>query len=443
METCDRVTGDPPAARFAVAGGVSGDAGRAMARVRDHDSRLHAFVSIFDAPPLASAHGPLAGLPYAAKDLFDLAGRAPTLGFASAPGPTPARNAAVIDQLAAQGAVLIGCTAMSELAYEPSGASAERLRPQNPWSAARICGGSSSGSAVAVAAGLVPLALGSDTAGSLRIPAHCCGVSAWKPTPGIVSSEGAMPLAPSLDAIGFLARDAALLRAVAGVFPAAAARSAAISRVAIDHDLLADCDPAIVQAVAQAEVMLRDDGIAVEATELRSLIKACNEPVLTLLQAEAAQIHAALLASGRLDTMLATRLGKGAALVSQIGAARAMLARLAADALDRAFGGADAVLLPVLRRATPRVAQCEPGFAEFSPRTLYELSALTRWVNGLGLPAVALPCGVDDGALPIAAQLVGRPHADLALLDLATALQARSTWHRLVPSGGSAGNSVS
>jgi Asp-tRNA(Asn)/Glu-tRNA(Gln) amidotransferase A subunit family amidase len=409
---------------------ASSAAAAALARARAADPQLHAFVTLFEAPRGAGL-GPLAGLPYAVKDLVDLAGRAPTLGLAAAPGPVPERDAAVVTWLSGQGARLIGCTAMTELAYEPSGASASRPRPVNPWSAGHICGGSSSGSAVAVAAGLVPLALGSDTAGSLRIPAHCCGVTAWKPSADLVPTGGSMALAPSLDVLGFLARDAALLRAVASV--SAAVPAPPLRRIAVDRELVESCDGAIAACLAQLMDVLTAAGITLVPTALQPLIAACDAPVLTVLQAEAAAAHAERLAGGGLDPVLATRLGKGAALQPQLAAAKAELAQLAGTAWSTALAGADAVLLPVMRAPTPRVAQCDPASPEFSPRALYELSALTRWVNGLGLPALALPCGLDGDGLPVAAQLVGRRGSDLALLDLATELQERSTWHAARP----------
>jgi Asp-tRNA(Asn)/Glu-tRNA(Gln) amidotransferase A subunit family amidase len=408
----------------------------AASRARRLDPTLHAFVTILDVPR-GTAHGRLAGLPYAAKDLVDLAGRAPTLGLAQPVGAIPAEPAAVIEILRDQGARLIGLTAMSELAYEPSGGNAQQGRPFNPWSAGHICGGSSSGSAVAVAAGIVPVALGSDTAGSLRIPAHCCGVTAWKPSHGLVPVAGTMALAPSLDTIGFLARAAADLLPVAETFwTSGMDRDGVVQRVALDHDLVAGCDADIAGTIAEVLAILQQIGVSAVAAELQPLIAACDAPVLTLLQGEAAASHRLLLDTGRLDKVLSARIAKGATMgPADTQEAHAALVRLAGDALDAVFGDADAILLPVMRMRTPTVLVCDPQSPAFSARVLYELSALTRWVNGLGLPAVAVPCGFDRGGLPMAAQLVGRPHQDAALLDLAVRLQSRTDWHDRVPTG--------
>jgi Asp-tRNA(Asn)/Glu-tRNA(Gln) amidotransferase A subunit family amidase len=415
------------------AGNGIADVLAAIALARRLDPILNVFVEIAAGaePPRP---GPLAGLPVAVKDLVDDAGRAPTLGLAAAPGPAPAATAPVLARLLEAGAGLVGYTSMTPLAYEPSGGNGERGRTANPWSAEHICGGSSSGSAAAVAAGIVPVALGSDTAGSLRIPAHCCGVTAWKPTNGLVPVEGTMPLAPTLDTIGFLARSATDLLRVADLFVAPEADAPPIRSVAVAQDLIPSLDPAIAAALMRVAAVLREADLAVLATDVAPLIAACDAPVLDLLQGEAARVHREAIAGGGLDPTLAARLSKGAAIgEDRLSAARAELAALGDAALGLAFGGADAILLPVMRIPTPTVATCEPGMPGFSARTLYALSALTRFANGLGLPVVAVPAGVDGDGLPIAVQIVGRRGMDRRLLDLAATLQRATDWHARTP----------
>jgi Asp-tRNA(Asn)/Glu-tRNA(Gln) amidotransferase A subunit family amidase len=405
------------------------------ARARRLDARLHAFAKITDTPS-APKPGPLGGMAFAVKDLVDVADHAPTWGQARAPHAKALTTAPVVERLLELGARLVGFTEMTPLAYEPSGGNAERGRPINPWSDRHVCGGSSSGSAVAVAAGMVPVALGSDTAGSLRIPAHCCGVTAWKPTNNIIPATGTMPLAPTLDTIGFLAATAADLIEVASAFDGFYDDDRRITKVAVARDLLAECDSCIVRGVEAFEAALPRRAIAISEVRLAGLIASCDAPVLTLLQGEAARSHEALIAAGHLEPTLSARLGKGAAVDDmQLQQARSVLGELASDALDDIFGDANAVLLPVMKKRTPLVAQCEPGSPAFSGRVLYELSALTRWVNGLGLPAVAIPCGFDDDGLPMAVQIVGRPHWDIRLLMFATALQTHTQWHGRVPTG--------
>lgn len=379
----------------------------------------------------ASGQGPLAGLSYAAKDLLDVAGRTPGLGLLNARRPAVARDAAILTMLDRAGAARRGYAEMTPLAFEPSGANAARGRPLNPWNPERICGGSSSGSAVAVAAGLVDFAIGSDTAGSLRIPAHCCGVTAWKPTPGLIPPEGATALAPSLDVLGFLARDAETLRRVAGVFrDSKTARR--IATIAVAQDLIAQADPAVARAVETLAARLKALGRSVRPEPLAALLKACDGPVLTVLQAESAAEHGWRLAGGEIEPTLAARLSKGLAIsADEADEARARLEAIA-GALSL-FRHHDAILLPAMPIVTPTVAACEPASPAFSARTLYALSAFTRFVNGLGLAAVALPCGFDDHGMPIAAQLVGPAGGDLALLALAAEIQLDSDWHALEP----------
>ncbi|MET0967986.1 MAG: amidase [Tardiphaga sp.] len=390
----------------------------AIAAARAADAQLHSFVDWCDPAPVVA--GPLDELIFAAKDLVDLAGRAATCGLAQPPRAPASQTAPVLARLITLGAQLAGFTEMTPLAYEPSGGNPLRRRPVNPWHADHICGGSSSGSAVAVAAGLVPVALGSDTAGSLRIPAHCCGVTAWVPTHGMVPAAGTMALAPSLDTIGFLAASAGDLLDIADAFNEAPGRWP-LTRMAVAEDVLAFCDRDIGLGVAA--VLQRMD-VIISATRAGDLIAACDKPVLTLLQGEAARSHRALIEAGGLPPTLARRLGKGLAIDdADLQQAREALQQLAGPALDAVFAGADAMVLPVMSMRTPRVASCEPDSPDFSARTLYELSALTRWVNGLGLPAVAIPCGLDSDGLPMAMQLVGRPHTDAALLSLAVDLQ--------------------
>src|SRR5262249_29409450 len=181
----------------------------AAERARRLEPRLNAFVTIEDDALPPASDGPLTACSYAATDIFASPARRPAGGLADGVDLKLAGEAEVLRRLDRAGACRVGFTALTELAYEPSGHNSVRGRTRNPWNLDYAAGGSSSGSAVAVASGTVVVALGSDTGGSLRIPAHCCGVTAWKPSYGLVSGEGAMPLAPFLDVIGLMARSAA------------------------------------------------------------------------------------------------------------------------------------------------------------------------------------------------------------------------------------------
>ncbi|NUB04933.1 amidase [Azospirillum sp. Vi22] len=394
-------------------------------------ARFGCFVEIGTAE--AEAAGPLAGLPYAAKDMFDSVGRSPGCGLPAAvdDGPAPERAAAVLERFDGAGARRIGFTTMTALAYEPSGVG----RALNPWNRDIVPGGSSSGSAVAVAAGAVFAALGSDTAGSLRIPAQACGVTAWKPTFGAVPVAGAMTLAPSLDTIGLLARSARDIQLLAPVlatdmeFP-----SEPPARVALLSDAIEASEAPIQAACREAVEAIAACGVSLEQRQGLPAIDALSDPLFLILQAEAAAEHGGLALAAREPT-LARRLAKGRDITpDRIVAAKAALSGATAPILNSLFGDAGALLLPVMPIRTPPVAVADPASPDFHAATLYQLSAYTRFVNALGLPAVAVPAGFDDRGMPVALQIVGRPGTDGALLALAAALQARTGWHRQRPS---------
>lgn len=392
---------------------------------------LEAFVEIV--PSVAAAAAMPARIPIAIKDMVDVCGRIASLGLGCGPRAASRVTSPVVERLLAADFEPVAYTKMTPLAYEPSGSNPDQGRPKNPWDLRHVCGGSSSGSAVAVAAGCVPLALGSDTGGSLRIPAHCCGITAWKPTFGTVPVAGTMPLAPSLDTIGFLAREAALLSHVASLF-LEHATPAASPRIAIASDLAAQCDPDIASAFNGFQDALSGLGLQSSRVELDSIMREIDPWVMKVMDGEAGRANADLIAQGHVSGALASRLRKGLAITdTQLEDARRSMSAVASNRLSQIFANADVVALPVMPCRTPLVAQCEPGSPSFSGRTLYALSRFTRFVNAFGLPAVALPVGFDTDGLPIGMQLVGRPGQDMALLALAEQIQAASDWHNRVP----------
>jgi aspartyl-tRNA(Asn)/glutamyl-tRNA(Gln) amidotransferase subunit A len=403
-------------------------------RARALEPLLNAFAHVTRATePAARSPSPLGGMPYAAKDMFQTPSHRPGGGFADSGDLGISGTSDLLRRLDAAGADLIGFTNMTELAYEPSGFNASRGRVRNPWNLDFITGGSSSGSAAAVASGSVVAALGSDTGGSLRIPAQGCGVTAWKPTYGLVATHGAMPLAPTLDTVGLIARSADdMLPLVPIVADLPAARP--VERAAVLADVVTEAEPAVRRAVANAVAVLSDAGVAIDERAGLAAIDAADGPMLTVLQGESARVHGGVLDQRPLAAALRRRLAKGFA-ISDAALAEAIAARprLARDFAETVLAGNDVAVLPVMAIATPRAAECDPGAEQFSARTLYALSRLTRFVNMLGLPAVALPAGFDDNGMPIAVQIVGRTGSDLALIEVARNVQQITDWHARVP----------
>ncbi len=392
---------------------------------------LDAFVEILPAMPAQAVAQKK--IPIAIKDMVAVFGHVASMGLRDCTHAASHTTAPVVERLHSAGMELVAYTKMTPLAYEPSGNNTDQGRPKNPWNFRHICGGSSSGSAVAVASGCVPLALGSDTGGSLRIPAHCCGITAWKPTFGAVPVAGTMPLAPSLDTIGFLARDAAVLSNVASLFVQQSARGAS-PRIAVASDLAVHCHPDITAAFTSFLSTLSGFGLELAPVALEGIIREADPSVMQVLDAEAGRANADLIAQGRVTGMLVARLMKGLAITdAQLDDARQSMSAIAAARVPQIFARADILVLPVMPCRTPLVDECEPGSPHFSGRTLFALSRFTRFVNAFGLPAVSVPAGFDAEGLPIGMQLVGRPGQDMALLALAERIQAASDWHNHVP----------
>jgi len=383
--------------------------------------------------------GPLRGLPYAAKDMFQSPGRNPTWGLAEPVDGLPdGEKADVLDCLDSAGACCIGFTRMTALAYQPSGVNPLQGAARNPWNPAFATGASSSGSAVAVASGAAFAALGSDTGGSLRVPAQGCGVSAWKPTRGTVPDGGAMPLSPSLDTIGLLARSIRDIIAVAPVLAHGlplAGNADPPQRIAVMTEAFATSEQSVRSACNQALEAFAGLGATLAPRQGIAFVEAAGAETLTVMQAEAASVHSARLDDPALDPMLVRRLRKGLeidgkSLANSLDQRAPML-----DAFRKLLGGAAMLAIPVMPIRTPPLAETDPESPSFTPRTLYALTAFTRFANFLGLPAVALPAGFDDHAMPVGLQLVGPPGSDNSLLSAGAALQRVTDWHGRLPTG--------
>lgn len=348
--------------------------------------------------------GPRVGV----KDTIDIAGYPTQAGSQALAGVEPAsRNAAVVDALLAAGCRIVGKTALHEFAYGMTGVNPWAGTPVNPFFPALIPGGSSSGSATAVASGLVDLALGTDTGGSIRLPAACCGIWGLKPTYGRIDRAGVTPAFSSLDCVGPMAGDIDRLQAGMAAMEPGFVASAPIE-APVFGVVAVDADPAILaalqRALAAAGCVLRQRALAgIEAAFAAGMI---------LIDAESWIAYGHHLASGKVGADVARRLDRARTVTAE-DVARAQTVR--ADftaAVDRALEDVDALVMPTLPGFPMPLADAKAGKIDLS------LSFLTRPFNLSGHPALSVPLPAVDGR-PVAAQLIARKGNDAALLALA------------------------
>jgi aspartyl-tRNA(Asn)/glutamyl-tRNA(Gln) amidotransferase subunit A len=428
-------------------------------RVAALDGKLHAFVDVYRDDALACAQasdlerragavrGPLHGLPIALKDLLHMEGRQTTAGSKSWLGRKSDHTATVVARLLAAGMIPLGKTHMVEFAFGGWGRNAPMGAPWNPWDmhTHRVAGGSSSGSAVAVAAGLAPAAIGSDTGGSIRIPAALCGLTGLKTTYGLISLYGAVPLSTTLDSIGPITHtveDAALLTAaMAGPDPRDSATrdaplfdaEAALAGDADVRGLRITCvpltqwpavpSPDVLDAYMATIAVLRDLGalVAEEPTPLdfEDLMVRNGR----LIAAEAYAVHRAYIEDPALpiDPWVRKRTLGG----KLIGAAdyidELAQRRRAAQQFAGWMRGRDALLTPTLPITATPLADVDEATTP--------LATFTRAANYLGACALSLPAGLSADGLPLGMQFIGAPFAEAMLVRIGRAVQRATAWH--------------
>lgn len=398
-------------------------------------SQLHPEEAVAEARERAErlAHGedlgPLAGVPVAVKDLFDVSGWETTGCSEAFRGTVALSDADAVRRLRAAGAVVIGKTNQHELAAGATNLVSACGPTHNPWDPARITGGSSGGSAVAVACGIVPVALGTDTGGSIRIPASMCGTVGLKPTYGAVSLQGAMPLAPSLDTGGPLtstAEDAGLVFAVLAdrEQPAAAQVSATVG--VLERGFGTRARPDVLDATRAAAEVMAEAGVRTAPAEVRGI-----EDALEVWEKVAWGEFASIYGEVADQVHWRTRevLEFGVAHQAELEGAHERTAEIRTSFL-RALEDVDALIAPATPFPAPTsdVRLVSIGVDELDVRRGAP-SNLTRPINLAGLPAVAFPAGFSEEGLPIGAQLVGRAGEESLLLSLVRSFQERTNHH--------------
>jgi AtzE family amidohydrolase len=410
-----------------------------LVRIDVAEPRLNAFTAVFAERALARAEaidaavasgtdpGPMAGVPFAVKNLFDVAGVVTRAGAKVTATDAPAvSDADAVAALERRGAVLVGATNMDEFAYGFTTENAHDGDTHNPHDYARIAGGSSGGSTAAVAAGLVPIALGTDTNGSIRVPSAFCGIFGIRPTFGILSTRGAYPFVNSLDVVGPFARTArdlttafAALRSSYGAQPidVAAMRCARLGGY-FDEGLLPEARHGVdVVCAAVGAGPVVDLAHAKQAREAAFLITA----------AEAGELHAERLRhfSDDYDPATCDRLIAGA-FIPSAWYVRAQRFRSYFQAeMVAAFAAHDVLIAAATPYAAPAIGQRTIVIDGVEVEVRANVGVFTQPITLAGVPVVNVPV-VERGALPVGVQLIGRPGTESALLALAEALERRA-----------------
>jgi Asp-tRNA(Asn)/Glu-tRNA(Gln) amidotransferase A subunit family amidase len=432
----------PRATRIEPADGVAAnesrlpaDAAEALARARRRPD-LNAFTWLPDAVAPAG-RGLLAGVPVAVKDLMQVQGM-PLTGGSKALGRAQAtRDAEIVARLKRAGAVVVGLTNLHELAYGVTSDNPHFGRVVNPVAPARIPGGSSGGSAAAIAAGIVRLAIGTDTGGSIRIPAACCGIVGFKPSYDALPRDGVLDLAHSLDHVGPMGRtveDCAAMLAALLELPAIPAWSrrnlsgATVARLGgyfaapLDGEVRAAMDAAMQALAADgARCVARD----IEGMELAAAI------MLNTIAPEASAFHADRVRERGQDfgEDVRVRIETGFFFpVHWYLKAQRMRTRLV-EGIEAAFGDADMLICPTMRATAPQIGASRVDIEGKSFALHTSVTNLTVPFNLSGLPAASIPWTASKDGAPISLQIVGRRGHDWRVLAFARRLELASPWH--------------
>lgn len=398
--------------------------------------------------------GPLHGVPLAHKDLIEVAGKEMHVGSKILKGNIAKKNAWVIDDLDAAGQVNLGALHMAEFAMSPTGFNGHYGHGLNPWNPEYPCGGSSSGSGIAVAARLVFGSLGSDTGGSIRQPAFMCGVTGIKPTSKRVSIDGVFPLSHTLDCVGPLAqtaRDCArLLTHISRPNPSdpwctnhpnedyekSLTGDLRGLRIGVPQDFYREnIDPEMAATLDASLAVLRERGAQLIDVSVPDMLR-IHEMTAIVLTSEAAQVHREWFEQRPQDysDQVRARIQPG---FSQSGVAYVEALRqrdlFIKEFLHTSLGECDALHIPVALNHTPTIAATTKGDLAEVLQSISNLTYTNRAINYLGLPAMSVPAGFSSRKMPLAFQLVGKPFAESIILKIADAYQRDTNWHKARP----------
>lgn len=375
---------------------------------------------------------PLHGVPVGIKDLVDVEGLPTTASSRVLEGNVASSDATIVTRLRAAGAVIVGKTNTQEFAYGVVSAPT-----RNPWDPSRIPGGSSGGTAAAIAAGMTLGGIGTDTAGSIRIPASLCGISGLKPRPDVVPLDGIIPLAPSLDACGPMARtaeDLRLLFEAIGGAPGAPPDPLRLRIAVPESSEVAGASPEVARAVDSAIASLVESGSRRVTVDLEPFVD-WDRPRSLPLMLEALEVHRSngwypQRADRYSDETLGSLRYAERLTPEDVEANREPLAALVAN-LTGVFDHADVLALPTTQVAAPTVAETKARDDGHRTPVVRNLTRICGPVNVCRLTALSIPCGFDGNDLPIGLHLIGRDEANL--LALARLYQTLTDWHTRRP----------
>lgn len=398
--------------------------------------------------------GPLHGVPVGFKDMFARAGKRVTFGSKLYADHVATTTATAIERLEHAGCVLLGGVNMGEFANSPTGHNAHFGDCRNPWNRERITGGSSSGSGAATAARTAFAALGSDTGGSIRLPAAICGVSGIKPTNGMVSRSGAFARSWTLDTIGPLARtvrDCALvLEAIAGPDPRDPTTLGVIEQRLLPQsdreldglrigfprsDPFWTTDEQIRACLVDSLQVFEQLGAEVRDPRLPD-VRRYYDPANLINKVEGVAVHRTTLADKKNEyaASVLSRLEPGLHIpATHYLDAQRSRGPLLREFVETCFSQVDVLLLPVIATRTPTIEESRYSESGTQPRLVAQMTGFTRWVNFLGVPALSCPCGFDDDGLPVGFQLIGRPFSEALLVAIGAAFQRATRFHEARP----------